>query len=289
MITRACISINNRCNLRCTYCHFHEKKAYIQETEMDVIRILEHIIYHIETNHLRQFKLGFVGNGEPLLDYSNLKRYLEYLEPYLQDGRIAAYTITNGLLIDREKLGFFKEHQVNVGFSIDGIADIHDRYRCGTHARVMEKIDLFHEINGYYPSMNCTVGKAVLEATEETIAFFEHFGSRITFSRMIGEYGITLPEFHAFLQQAAQRLSVRTGDYDCTMYGGKCGAGMDNIFYANGEIYLCGNCIDLPYRLPADTPLDEVEEDMKKCICMENRSFDRRSCFKDQMMEVQNS
>ena len=25
MVTRACISINNRCNLNCTYCHFHEK------------------------------------------------------------------------------------------------------------------------------------------------------------------------------------------------------------------------------------------------------------------------
>ena len=37
MVTRACISINNRCNLNCTYCHFHEKKDYIQEDNMDVI------------------------------------------------------------------------------------------------------------------------------------------------------------------------------------------------------------------------------------------------------------
>ena len=39
MVTRACISINNRCNLNCTYCHFHEKKDYIQEDNMDVITI----------------------------------------------------------------------------------------------------------------------------------------------------------------------------------------------------------------------------------------------------------
>ena len=25
MIDRICISINNRCNLACSYCHFHEK------------------------------------------------------------------------------------------------------------------------------------------------------------------------------------------------------------------------------------------------------------------------
>jgi uncharacterized protein len=36
MITRACISINNRCNLNCAYCHFHttEKAEYLTEAEM---------------------------------------------------------------------------------------------------------------------------------------------------------------------------------------------------------------------------------------------------------------
>ena len=38
-----------------------------------------------------------------------------------------------------------------------------------------------------------------------------------------------------FLKKASERLNVRTGGYDCTMYGGLCGAGMDNYFYANGS------------------------------------------------------
>ena len=50
-----------------------------------------------------------------------------------------------------------------------------------------------------------------------------------------------------------ERLNVRTGGYDCTMYGGMCGAGMDNIFYANGKIFICGNCIDLSFSMPYDT------------------------------------
>lgn len=60
---------------------------------------------------------------------------------------------------------------------------------------------------------------------------------------MIGKQGISLPDFNAFLNKAMERLNVRTGGYDCTMYGGMCGAGMDNIFYANGKIFICGNCI----------------------------------------------
>ena len=188
MVTRACISINNRCNLNCTYCHFQEKKNYIQEDNMDVITILDIITSHIEDNDIDLFKLGFVGNGEPMLDYEKLKQYIAHIGDYLKSGRIAAYTITNGLLVDCEKLEFFKEYNVNVGFSVDGISAIHDKYRCGTHERVMENIALYKEVNGKYPSMNCTVGKEIIDNPEETISFFEQFGNRITFSSKIDLY-----------------------------------------------------------------------------------------------------
>lgn len=98
---------------------------------MDVITILDIIASHIEDNDIDLFKLGFVGNGEPMLDYEKLKQYIAHIGDYLKSGRIAAYTITNGLLVDREKLEFFKEYNVNVGFSVDGISAIHDKYRCG--------------------------------------------------------------------------------------------------------------------------------------------------------------
>lgn len=259
--------------LNCTYCHFHEKKDYIQEDNMDVITILDIIASHIEDNDIDLFKLGFVGNGEPMLDYEKLKQYIAHIGDYLKSGRIAAYTITNGLLVDREKLEFFKEYNVNVGFSVDGISAIHDKYRCGTHERVMANIALYKEVNGKYPSMNCTVGKEIIDNPEATIGFFEQFGNRITFSRMIGKQGISLPDFNAFLNKAMERLNVRTGGYDCTMYGGMCGAGMDNIFYANGKIFICGNCIDLPFSMPYDTPLNEVSFDVI--------DFDRSCCFKE--------
>lgn len=209
MVTRACISINNRCNLNCTYCHFHEKKDYIQEDNMDVITILDIITSHIEDNDIDLFKLGFVGNGEPMLDYEKLKQYIAHIGDYLKSGRIAAYTITNGLLVDCEKLEFFKEYNVNVGFSVDGISAIHDKYRCGTHERVMANIALYKEVNGKYPSMNCTVGKEIIDNPEATIGFFEQFGNRITFSRMIGKQGISLLDFNAFLNKAMERLNVR--------------------------------------------------------------------------------
>lgn len=273
MITRACISINNRCNLACKYCHFHEKKDQIHAQDMDVSKILDLIVHHIEKHDIPLFKLGFVGNGEPLLDYDKLKEYILQIESYLKSGRIAAYTITNGLLLDEEMLLFFGQHRVNVGFSLDGIQPIHDMYRCGTYTRVMEKIELYRSLHGKYPTLNCTVGREILAHEQETIDFFHQFDSRITFSRMIGRYGISLQDFRSFLNKAKAALNVRTGKYDCTMYGGLCGAGIDNIFYANGKIFICGNCIDLPYHMSAYTELDDVRFDIPE--------FDRQDCFKE--------
>lgn len=275
MITRACISINNRCNLNCDYCHFHtaEKADFLADCEMNVPKILDNIIRHINKHHIEKFKLGFVGNGEPFLDCDKLKCYIEHITDYLDRSKIAAYTITNGTLVTREMLEFMKQHKVNVGFSLDGIDEIHNKLRCGTFDEVMSAVRLYQEINGTYPPFNCTVGKDVLAKTEETIRFFMRFNSRVTFSRMIGKSGITLEEYRHFLNKAAEYLDIRRGSYDCTMYGGMCGAGIDNIFYANRKIYLCGNCVDLPPLCSSDTLLDEIRFDIPK--------FDRTCCYKE--------
>ena len=50
MVDRICISINNRCNLACKYCHFHEKKSSIDVQNMDVFKILDNVIDSIEKN-----------------------------------------------------------------------------------------------------------------------------------------------------------------------------------------------------------------------------------------------
>lgn len=277
MITRVCISINNRCNLNCKYCHFHEKKDSIVESEMDVFRILDNIRQHIERNAIRSFKIGFVGNGEPLLEFDKLRKYIDHIADLLESGVVSAYTITNGISLSRSMLEYLSANKVNVGFSIDGLKTVHDKWRCNSYDKVMQSIELYREIVGTYPSMNCTVGRDVLDNADETIKFFETFGSRITFSRMIGQYGISLSEFNTFLDKAAKTLNVRRGGYDCTMYGGMCGAGMNNIFYANGKIYVCGNCVDIQTPFSSNTPLDAVKFNIP--------DFDRKCCYKESVLK----
>lgn len=245
---------------------------------MNVYSILDNVKVHIEKYDISLFKIGFVGNGEPLLDFPKLKEYIIYISDYLKNGIISAYTITNGLLIDEDMLNFFREYNVNVGFSIDGIKEIHDKWRCNSFDRVMQNIELYREITSKYPSMNCTVGKDVINNAERVINFFASFGSRITFSRMIGQHSISLAEFNSFLDKASEKLDVRRGGYDCTMYGGMCGAGVNNLFYANRKIYICGNCVDIDSPFASDVPLDKVDFAIPE--------FDRSCCYKESVLLI---
>ena len=90
---------------------------------------------------------------------------------------------------------------------------------------------------------------------------------------MIGVNSISMKDFKAFIDKAAKSLNVRTGGYDCTMYGGKCGAGINNLYYANGKVYICGNCVDLPTKFTVDTPIDEMNFNIQP--------FDRQFCYKE--------
>lgn len=278
MITRVCISINNRCNLNCQYCHFHEKKDSIITSNMDIFKILDNIRNCIEKNNIKLFKIGFVGNGEPFLEFEDLHKYISHISDLLKSKVISAYTITNGTILDRKKIEFLVENNVTIGFSLDGLKDIHNKWRCNSFDTVMKNIELYRDIVGNYPPLNCTVSEDILKNSEEVIKFFSKFNSRITFSRMIGKYSIPLDEFNRFLNKASEKLNIRRGGYDCTMYGGMCGAGIDNLFYANGKVFICGNCIDIDTEFTSDTPLEKIKFNIS--------NFDRKYCYKESILKL---
>lgn len=286
MVDRICISINNECNMMCKYCHFRQKEDCIDKKDMNFFRILSNVTNYIDKYSIPKFKIGFVGNGEPFINYGDLKEYVLYIKDYLEDGIIEAYTITNGTLITEEQIRFLNKYHVNVGFSLDGYKELHDKFRLdkegkGTFEKVLYNIERFKDITGHYPSLNPTVSRTSYDNKEEIISFFKKFDVKITFSRMIGDSkeSISLEEYRGFIDYAKKHdLSVREGDRDCTIYGGKCGAGINNLFFANANIYICGNCIDLAPIAPSNTPLDKIN-----LPNLEN--FDRSKCFKESLKE----
>jgi uncharacterized protein len=234
---------------------------------MDVFEILDNVKRYASA----KFKIGFVGNGECFLDWPLLRSYIKYIE---DNPFISAYTITNGTVdLAEEDWRFLEDHKINVGFSIDGYKELHNLNRCGSFDKAMATVKHYREITGHYPTFNATVGKESLANAQRVIDFFKPFGTRITFSRMIGKYGITLQDYRDFLDEAEKELPVRRGSKDCTMYGGQCGSGINNYFFANGKIYYCGNCIDLPPIGPSSMTFEELEK-----IFLD---FDRNYCYKE--------
>ena len=199
MINRICISINNRCNLACRYCHFREK-GKIESSDMNVFEILD----NVKAYAMKKFKIGFVGNGEGFLDWELLKSYIKYIE---DNPFISAYTITNGTIrLPDDDIRFLEDHHINVGFSIDGNKELHDYYRCNSFDSAVSNVEYYKSITGHYPTFNATVGKESLENADKIIAFFSKYGTRVTFSRMIGKYGITLKQYRDFLAYAEKYI-----------------------------------------------------------------------------------
>lgn len=241
----------------------------MEDAEMDVYEILDNVKRYAKGS----FKIGFVGNGECFLDWDRLKSYISYIEDC---PNISAYTITNGTVaLSDEDWRFLDDHNINVGFSIDGYKELHDKNRCGFFDKAIQNVEEYKRATGHYPTFNATVGEETLNNAEKVISFFKSYGTRVTFSRMIGKYGISLQDYRDFLDRAEKEIPVRRGGLDCTMYGGQCGAGTNNYFFSNGKVYFCGNCIDLPPVGDSGTPFEELER-----ISLQ---FDRNYCYKESL------
>ena len=123
---------SSACNLMCTYC-FYKDECKNRETysygfmETDTAEILvKKALEEAEDSCL----FGFQG-GEPMLaGLEFYKHFLEYVNKYKKKETAVNYCIqTNGTLINDEWMTFFKQNKFLVGISIDGISEIHDKFR----------------------------------------------------------------------------------------------------------------------------------------------------------------
>lgn len=116
------------CNITCSYCYLPDrgiKKRITSET----IRLL---FKKITRANLVSKELSIVWHaGEPLTVptryYTEIFSIINQCLP--NDVKVTHSFQTNGMLINAEWVRFFKEHNVNVGLSIDGPRFIHDRFR----------------------------------------------------------------------------------------------------------------------------------------------------------------
>ena len=266
---------SGNCNMRCRYCFYAD--------ELDNREIRSYGKMSVDTMHTIVEKameygdyectIAFQG-GEPTLAGLDFYRDLvAYVTAHENPKKLKIHYAlqTNGYLINEEWAAFLGENHFLVGVSLDGIKEIHDRYRLdaagkGTYQRVISANRLLEKHQVEYNILT-VVTAATARNGQKIYNYFKknHFGYQqyIECLDPIGEepgqheYSLTPEKYGEFLKSMfdAWYLDMRSGTYvynryfenlmmimagqqpeSCNMRG-VCGKQW--VFEADGSVYPC--------------------------------------------------
>jgi len=122
------------CNLKCKYCYADEGTYGIKE-EKKQFTFDDYLQTYTKMKELHGGikAISFFG-GEPLLNYREIRKFVEYLhETYYSDEIPALSVNTNGTVLNQEILEFLGKYHFIIGTSVDGTKAIHDENRVADH------------------------------------------------------------------------------------------------------------------------------------------------------------
>ncbi len=130
------LKVASRCNLNCSYCYVYNKgdtswrrrPALMSEATFDAT--IERIATHCRRSGQRSVQISFHG-GEPTLMRpakfaAMCAKARDRLSPIVNVGLSIQ---TNGTRLDERWIDILREHEVQIGISLDGPQDTHDRFR----------------------------------------------------------------------------------------------------------------------------------------------------------------
>ena len=172
------------CNLDCHYCYYLDKaEIYHGRQPRMSEQVLETLTkQYIESNDVPEVTFNWHG-GEPLVMGLDFYRKAVELQQKYAGGKIVHNTLqTSGTLIIPEWADFFRENDFLIGISIDGPADIHDKFRKdkggqNTFDKVMRGVNLLRQRGVQFNTMT-TVNKASEGRGAEVYRFLKSIGSR---------------------------------------------------------------------------------------------------------------
>jgi uncharacterized protein len=147
------LGLTNRCNLSCPYCFVHQN-----QTDM-TLEVAEQAIKWLKSNHQKrnfQDRMGvtFFG-GEPLLMYNEI--IVPLVEKYSSE---IDFTITtNGVLLDEDKVDFFRKYRIQPLLSFDGVPEVQNSQRPGKNC------NSFNEVLNNIPYLLLRLPDTVMRAT----------------------------------------------------------------------------------------------------------------------------
>lgn len=229
---------SGNCNMRCEYCFYADElnNRTIQSYGRMSVDTMQTIVDHSMVFADGECTFAFQG-GEPTLAgldfYKSLVSYVA-AHPNPKKIRIHYAIQTNGYNIDETWAAFFAENHFLVGVSLDGMKEIHDKYRAnaageGTYKRVMAAIRLL-EKHGVEYNILTVVTAAAARNGQKMYNFFKknhfEFQQYIECLDPIGEepggheYSLTPERYELFLKSIfdAWYLDRKAGNHVYNRY-----------------------------------------------------------------------
>lgn len=297
------------CNFRCKYCYLsNSTKSDGQVMDISLAKEFVRQMYDY-AKEMHQRKVIFIWHGgEPLLwGINNYAEILDYMNDVFCDIYFKNSIQTNLSLITKKYIDLFKEHNIHIGFSLDGDKEINDTQRVypdgrGTFDDIMTKVKLCRE-NGV--SVGCIVvgSRKHIGRIKELYDFLSENELNFKFNPLFNsgeakanqdEYGITPSEyadmaielFDLWYNDSQNKLvesnfaeiasNIITKKTSHCMFGINC---QENFFAVSpsGDIMQCGRFCDDEYKKYSygnikQKTLKEILEDRKK-----HESFRRAS------------
>jgi len=172
------------CNLDCDYCFYLDREAdpYAslpgrRMTPEVLERLVSTWLFYSYPNSVFAFQ-----GGEPTLaGLRFFEKLIELQKEHGRDGQNVSNALqTNAILIDRDWAQLFRAYNWLVGVSLDGPAEIHDRYRLNkgrqpTWKRVIEAVEALQREKVEF-NILCVLNDANVGRPRELYKFFKELG-----------------------------------------------------------------------------------------------------------------
>lgn len=165
------LTLTNLCNLNCSYCY--EKNKNKEKMSFEIAKKI--IDYEINIDDgFSYLSFDFFG-GEPLLQFSLIKKLVEYIKSIKTDKQIICFIMTNGTMVHGEIKDWLIENRdcVVCGLSLDGKKESHDLNRSNSFDLI--DIDFFYKL---YPKQDIkmTISEESLPFLFENVVFCHEKG-----------------------------------------------------------------------------------------------------------------
>ncbi len=227
------------CDLNCSYCYYLEKeklypgKLQLRDWRMPEDVLESYIRQYIESQPGTTISFAWQGGEPTLLGVDYFRRIVALQQKYANGRQIENTLQTNGVLLDDRWGEFLARNSFLVGLSIDGPAQIHNRYRrdkggAATFEKVLRGLGYLKK-NGVDFNTLTVVQKDNSHAPLEVYRFLKEIGSRfIQFIPAVeriaaqpGPEGMSLIPPDATLPASVSEWSVEPlqwGEFYCSIF-----------------------------------------------------------------------